>query len=47
MTKSQIATIRARIAAYTAALAAEKNPAARRCIEEQLACWTVELMLAQ
>ena len=47
MTKSQAKTIRARIAAYTAALAAEKNPVARKCIEQQIACWTMELMLAQ
>jgi len=38
-------TIQARIAAYTEALKNETNPAARKCIEEQLAVWTVELIL--
>ena len=45
VTKAQAKTIQSRIETYKAALAVETNPAARKCIEEQLSCWTVELIL--
>jgi len=46
MTKTQIKTLEQRIEDHKQALRYETNEAARKCIEQQLVCWTVELMLA-